>query len=630
MAWSKAVKYGLAALSGTAQGLATSALAEDEVRQKQSSDLFKLGVTKAEKNQEEINLNVEAIKTENDVVNQLKGTSVNGKIITEAQARALHRVAKRQNKDALEIIGLYNVSGEGTVIPAQSKELSVIPTGLGEAEDEGGFMQKGRNKAVVTESARLLKSAGIDVEMSTPQLPTVEGVQVTPIEDVDISVSSQYVIGKDGVPINQVLAVTKTNPRTNVVTVEYKDKVTGEKYVPEEGQRISSAADAFKVDQAFNDYGPLFVLGEDDQPDYIRNESGQKISGYLMKNGEIRLQKGGKISDTVYKHPEERAVLIAGKHYADAVASGDMNELNRLFKVKPIADFYSLLPTMDTQYQANNLLLRRSQRRLDLHEKYGNSMYGFEGGFATMITGLSKNARGIGNIIVGLTGLEFGENATLDEKRETTIRYLESDNNIGLLRAFADRQEELMSQDFLSKQEEVAMAKVLDAAIATVTAYDLAKQTGDTRISNQDFDSYMRTVSGNNAKQTINLIKEGLGNMLNIYSSQYDNLKKARARIPTDERLSAYQASFDTAFDTVTPVETYRARVKTMFKPFEEKKETKPVEEADFTTDVQDDGSVIVQMKDGTQYKLGPRHQNSSKADIATAIDKMKSAQQGN
>ena len=67
-----------------------------------------------------------------------------------------------------------------------------------------------------------------------------------------------------------------------------------------------------------------------------------------------------------------------------------------------------------------------------------------------------------------------------------------------------------------------------------------------------------------------------------------------------------------------------------MFEPFKEKEEPKPVEEADFITDVQDDGSVIVQMKDGTQYKLGPRHQDSSNADIAAAIDKIKSAQQGN
>ena len=630
MAWSKAVKYSLAALSGAATGLATSAKAEDEVRNEQASDIFKLGATKAAKNQEEIDLNMEAIRTENDVVQQLKGTTVNGQLITEAQARALHRVAKRQNKDALEIIHLYEVSGEGTVTTVPSKKLNVIPAGLGEAEDEGGFMQEGRNKAVATESARLLRSAGIDVEMSKPQLPKVEGVKVTPIEDVDISVSSQYVIGEDGVPINQVLAVTRTNPRTNVVTVEYKDKVTGEKYVPKQGQRISSAADAFKQDQAFNDYGPLFVLGEDDQPEFLRNASGQKISGYLMKNGEIRLQKGGKISETVYTHPEERAVLIAGKHYADAVASGDMNELNRMFKIRPVADFYSVLPVMDTQYQANNLLLRRSQRRLDLHQKYGNDMYGAEGAFATMVTGLSKNLKGIGDIILGVTGLEFDENATLGEKRETTIRYLESNNNIEVLRAFADRQEELMSQDFLSKQEEIAMARVLDAAIATVTAYDLAKQTGDTRISNQDFDSYMRTVSGTNAKQTVNLIKEGLDNMVNVYDSQYDNLKKARARIPTVEQLTPYQESFDKAFKTVTPPETYRAQVKTMFEPFKEKEEPKPVEEADFITDVQDDGSVIVQMKDGTQYKLGPRHQDSSNADIAATIDKIKSAQQGN
>jgi len=628
MAWSKAVKYTVAALSGAATGLATSAKAEDEVRNKQASDIFKLGATKAAKNQEEIDLNMEAIKTENDVVQQLKGTTVNGQLITEAQARALHRVAKRQNKDALEILNLYEVSGEGIVTTVPSKKLSVIPAGLGEAEDEGGFMQEGRNKAVATESARLLRAAGIDVEMSKPQLPTVEGVQVTPIEDVDTSVSSQYVIGEDGIPINQVLAVTKTNPRTNVVTVEYKDKVTGEKYVPKQGQRISSAADAFKQDKQFVDFGPLLVFDDAGLQELLTDANNTVMSGYLMKNGEIRLQKAGKIDTKAYEPPEGKTVLVGGRDYAASLASGDLSSYQKVFKFPPVKDFYTTLPEMRTQKQGNDLLFARSQKRLDIHAKYGDSLYGIEGGFATMVTGLSKNVRGIGNIVLGLSNIDTSGMSDA-EAVEARIQFLESDNNIGLLKEFVEREEEIMSAGFIDKQAEIAMARVLDAAIGTVTAYDLAKQTGDTRISNQDFESYMRTVTGNNAKETIKLIRNGLDDNLTIYKSKYENLESAKKAIPSflsDE----YKTAFDEGFRSITPYSVYKARFDTMFKPFEEKKEPKPVEEADFTTNVQDDGSVVVQMKDGTQYKLGPRHQNSSKADIAAAIEKMKSAQQGN
>jgi len=258
-----------------------------------------------------------------------------------------------------------------------------------------------------------------------------------------------------------------------------------------------------------------------------------------------------------------------------------------MFKFPPVKEFYTSLPEMDTQAQGNDLLFARSQKRLDIHTKYGQSMYGIEGGFATMVTGLSKNAKGIGNIVLGLSGLDTS-GMNQDEALDAKVQYLESSGNIGLLRDFVAQEEEIMSAGFIDKQAEIAMARVMDSAIATVTAYDLAKQTGDTRISNADFDAYISTVTGNNAEQTVNLIKNGLDDNLTIYRSKYRAVSKARDRIPEDPSLAGFQKSFDKALTTVTPPSVYEAMFTTMFKPFEEKKEPKVISMAEFTPTLTD------------------------------------------
>ena len=616
MAWSKAIRLGLAALSGTATGLAAGAIREDEERLELSKGIFKAGVTKAATEQEGIKDTLADIKTENEVVEQVKGTVIDGKLITEAQARALHRAAKRQNKDVFEILNNYTISGEGTVASVEPKTVDIVPSGLGEIEDEGGFMQKGRNKDVADQAASLLRAAGIDVTMTKPQLPKVSGVSISPIEDTNVDYSNEYVLDAEGVPVTQVMAKRVTNKRTNTTTVTYFDKVNGQEYKVKKGEKISSSADAFKQDKPFIDFGPLVTINSEGGAEPMLDASRNIVYGYLMRNGEIRARRAGTISDEVITD-----ALVAGKDWAPSIASGDLNEQKKFEKLPSVVDFSKEAQELRTAKQNNDLLFSRSQRRLDLHKKYGNRMYGPAGTFADFVTGTSKFVDGVVTIVNGLEELSNSD-ASLNEK----IQFLESGGNIQELKSIADQRDTFLDR-YIGTAQEISMARVLDAALATVTAYDLAKQTGDTRISNNDFDQYIKTVSGNTAEQTVNLIKQGLESNVGLYTSKHKSFTITKESIPQylDQKFLSETDRIYNLYDTPR---VYENRLKTMFKPFEKKDEVPVIKLDDFDimpveTDAQGNKIRRVVMKDGRELTLrNPRYFTADKDIIRQAIQK--------
>jgi len=615
MAWSKAIRLGLAALSGTATGLAAGAIREDEERLELSKGIFKAGVTKAATEQEGIKDTLADIKTENEVVEQVKGTVIDGKLITEAQARALHRAAKRQNKDVFEILNNYTISGEGTVASVEPKTVDIVPSGLGEIEDEGGFMQKGRNKDVADQAASLLRAAGIDVTMTKPQLPKVSGVSISPIEDTDVNFSDAYLVDTNGTPTEQVTVKRTYNKRSGTVDIEYLSTSTGKVVKPTKDQRVATSAEAFDK-KAFIDFGPLVTINSEGGAEPMLDASGNIVYGYLMRNGEIRARRSGTISDEVITD-----ALVAGKDWAPSIASGDLNEQKKFENLPSAVDFSKKAQELLTFSEANDLLLSRSQKRLDLHKKYGNRMYGPAGTFADFVTGTSKFVDGVVTIVNGLEELSNSD-ASLNEK----IQFLESGGNIQELKSIADQRDTFLDR-YIGTAQEISMARVLDAALATVTAYDLAKQTGDTRISNNDFDQYIKTVSGNTAEQTVNLIKQGLESNVGLYTSKHKSFTITKESIPQylDQKFLSETDRIYNLYDTPR---VYENRLKTMFKPFEKKDEVPVIKLDDFDimpveTDAQGNKIRRVVMKDGRELTLrNPRYFTADKDIIRQAIQK--------
>lgn len=623
----------LAGIQGITAGAAEAALREDEKRREDS----KAGMKVILKNREyALNLakeQNEKIKEENEAVKSIVRVKnpVTGKPFTKEEAVALYQTAKASGDNPLEVINKYKVVAdkEAKLVESPGTKYDILGKSVPEpvGEPTGGILSRGRHEAVKKDLLEQMAASGIETSVAIPSSTEVTGVSVTPITDVNVDYSNEYIIDENGIPTQQVLAIRTRDPITNNVTVKYLDKVSGKELKLDSSVKVSTAADAFREQTSFTDFGPLMTIGADGTPELIRDKRGNVVSGYLMKTGEIRTQQAGKVSESVYVAPEGKTVLIAGKHFSESLAGGDLSSWGKMFKFPPVKIFHESLPEMDITVKNNNLLFNRSQKRLDLHQKYGNSMYGFEGGFATMVTGLSKNIQGIGNVILGLSGLDTS-GMSEEQALRAKVRYLESDGNISRLKNFIKREEELMSQGFVDKQKEIAMAKVLDSAIATVTAYDLAKQTGDTRISNADFDAYISTVTGNNAAETINLIKNGLDDNLVIYTSLHDNIIRSRDRIPTVEELKPYQESFDKALSTVPSPEVYQQRFNTMFKPFEKQDEVITIKTDDFDimpveTDAQGNKIRKVVMKDGREFPLrNPRFFDADEETIRAAIQK--------
>ena len=546
-----------AAFSGAATGAAKAAVLEDERRVDVSKTVYADMVTQSDTFLERKQKILDEIDKEKQLVDSLALMEVNGKPLTLVERQGLVRFALANNYEKpAEVLKDFEMNTEEGARIINTKGATKKIATRTPQEDDSTLLFGSRTKAATEDALKLLKATGRDIDVTMPSRTSVEGVRFTRKPDTDVDFENAYIVGSDGIPTRQVLSKRTYNKETNKVDVEYFDKSTGRAVEVDRDERVSSSADAFSKEKPFSDFGPLMVFGKDGLPELLKDETGKIVSGYLMKNGEIRLQVAGKISDDVY-NPQGQTVLIAGKDYAPSLASGDLSAFGKMFKFPPVKDFYTQLPELDIAAGANDILFSRSEKRLELHARYGDSMYGIEGGFADLVTATNKVVKGTASIVLGLSGMR---GATLEEK----IAYLDSSGQISELRNVADNQDELM-KGVIGTAEEIAMARTIDSAIATVTAYDLAKQTGDTRISNQDFDAYISTVTGNTAAQTIKLIRNGLDDSLTIYTSKHGAVTRARNRIPDIEGTEQYQKSFDDALKTVVHPSVYRQKFNDMF-----------------------------------------------------------------
>ena len=627
LSFGKALGY---ALKGTLEGFADVAEKEDEYRQ----GLTKTTYTSALKRYQELDdLRKERqalIDEEDAAVKAIMGMPLDGRALTQAEATKVYQTGKALGMDASEVLEKFTIASgkDAKVTRTPGTERSVLPEKApldaamaGEAPSDGSLFSTGRYEQVDEETRRLLQGSGVAGKVSMPGKSYVEGVTLTPIADTDVSFDDAYLIDSDGIPTEQVTVKRTYNNRSNAVTVKYLSKATGDEIKVGDNQRVSTSAEAFD-NKPFLDFGPLVSLTSEGAPEPVLDENGNVVYGYLMRNGEVRARRAGTISNEVVAD-----AIVAGRDWAPSVAGGDLSKISKFEKLPSVKEFRKESADMRVTKQNNNLLFFRSEKRLDLHAKYGNRMYGPAGAFADFVTGTSKFVDGVVVIVNGLEDLANSD-ASLEEK----IQFLESGGNIQELRRIADQQDTFLDQ-YIGTAQEIAMARVLDAALATVTAYDLAKQTGDTRISNNDFDQYIKTVSGNNAEQTVNLIKQGLESNLDIYKSKYENFTITKNSIPQYVD-NTYLQDINRQFNMYDTPQKYENRINTMFKPFEEKQdEVRVIKTDDFDimpveTDADGKQTRKVVMKDGTEFILrNPRFMGADKETIQQAIQKRLEAQ---
>lgn len=505
------------ALGGTVEGLAEAAVREDEKRDEVSKVVLAQRIKNSEKALELSLEQTEALKEENDAVSTLMKFQVNGKPMSRAEATEVYRASQRLNIDPVEVLEKFSIESEegGQLIatPPKTRKVAGDETAkmMAEEEADAGFIRRGRAKSVDETATKLLRAAGYSTEIEIPQAATVTGVKLTRKKlPAKTSERTSYLFDDNGQVIKALVTVTKDFD-DGTRTYEHFDATTNQKVTAGSNQQIGFSQDAFKKDQAWKTYGQVLAPDAQGNMAPLYDNQGKPVFGYQMKDGSFRLQQQGGIGETIARSD----ITIADDNYIEAVG-GDLKNINRYEKLPGMDDFRKEQTKMRKQASVTELLIKRTEDRMKFLNEYGDDMYGLTGVFSDFVSRASTEVSSIGSFVDALQteNDEFAQYALIESNQSSLRDAVENRDTI--LESITDR------------AQRIATARVLDSAAAALTAYDLAKATGDTRISNQDFNAFIQTVKGTSAAKTRELLKARMNDAYTSYKSQYTNLEEAK------------------------------------------------------------------------------------------------------
>jgi len=177
-------------------------------------------------------------------------------------------------------------------------------------------------------------------------------------------------------------------------------------------------------------------------------------------------------------------------------------------------------------------------------------------------------------------------------------------------------------------------------AEAILLAYDLAKATGDTRISNQDFDAFIKTVKGNSVDATRKLLVRAGERVLSRYKATYTSVAKTylpawEATLESGEvegnvtsTVNFYKEQLEAGgqYDPALLEATFKATADKYAPDAGPADLTTAGEDFDMDRTTLDDGTEVlrVTLKNGSVIDLkNPKYLDASKEVIATALSNM-------
>lgn len=521
------------------EGAAKSAEKQDA----REDEWTKVGVTTSIKKIEEIKKQAledsKAEREKNAEINSLHGT-VYGTDKATGDKRMLSRAEIGQligsigkdkliefamEDDRLEILG-----GKATAIRTDvdtgatdllSATAEAIPTG------EGGIA-KGQAGRVSKKVESRLAQLGYD--MST--LPTKTGTTtyaggqfsiVPETTDLTTKQDTSYIINKEGKFSGQVVyTVTQINKKTGVPQIKHYDHLGAEVKIPEGSSTVDSAAAVklFGADENFpKKAGILYTFDKNGDSIAIKGVDGKPLFGYQMKDGTIRLQIGGKVSEEVYTG--ENALIGT----AEDLGAAQLDMLKQGKTIENLPSWKNWTTTRDDVEKLagpveneRNIILQR----VSLLQQYGHKMYGPEAAFATFVTTAKKTITGVAGIVEQLAGMDADEANILISQNEQT-----------LIDAVNDR-DSILSK-IVDENEKIATARVLDSAAASMQAYAKGKANEEGRMTDNDFKIFKSTIAGNTAEQTLALLEQSFQTNLTLYETRY---RSAGFRLEDLETLS--------------------------------------------------------------------------------------------
>ena len=568
MGLAKGLKYGLAALAYGAQGVAEAAEAQDERENEATKTAVTVAANRLEKAREQAAKDLEEEREKQNEINSLHG-SVYGTDKQTGEKRLLSRAEIGQLIGSVGKDNLikYAVESDRLVVSGKAKatttegtttDITSLIEQTKEAipESESG-VAKGQNKRITANLESQLKRLGYDTEtvQSVGRTAYTGGeFEVSP-ETTDLSTKqdTSYVVNKEGKFTGQVVyTVTKVDKTASGnPIIKHFDHLGNEVKIPQGSSLVDSVAAVglFEADPDFpKKSGVLYTFNSDGDSVAVKGEDGKPLFGYLMKDGSVRLQIGGKPAEEVYTAQN----VLVGTAEDLGAAQLDLLKQGKTFENLPT--WKSWTTTRDEVEKLSgpvenerNIILQR----VSLLQQYGHKMYGPEAAFATFVTTAKKTVTGVAGIVEQLAGMDAEEANILISQNEQT-----------LVDAVNDR-DSILSK-IVDENEKIATARVLDSAAASMQAYAKGKANEEGRMTDNDFKIFKSTIAGNNAKQTLALLEQSFQTNLTLYGTRY---RSAGFRLEDIESLSDdripkdYKQLARRGFERLTLPATYESEV---------------------------------------------------------------------
>ena len=508
MGWGRKL---LAAATGTMTGLAEVAEKEDETRKDLTKTVLNTAITRwgkledeRAKSQAKIDAEDAAVKALSEQPIQLKDGGM--AIITEAQARkAIQRYgAETVNSMILQKQISFSGAGEVKAGAGQTRELLNLEQiqKSGEAMGQtGGLFSKDRYKSVSENTTAMLQAMGIDPKsVVIPTDKEVSGVQIFTGPGTDkVSKESLYtdIPGISGKMVNKVTRqsidgkLTTSyldllgNDVTEIITQGLQDKKSDYKLVTnfsdlQDDMNIRTSGMAFQV----TDTGKITPLNFD--------------VVYTKDGGVFRKGDSGRYDVPV----TEKNIMTLPSSIVTALGDDVTDVFDALGKTgrKAFEDF-------NAQAEAFGRATHVVSNQMELLNEHGNALVADVGAFATFKDYVMSNFGVALEFVEGQQFLELddGNRAILQNKRDQYLKNLDTETD---------------------PKKRLATAIRLYQANQILFAYASARAvTNDTRISNQDFDLFFKTVSGDTAVTQKAIYHNRLADAKIAVNEMYTSLK---------------------------------------------------------------------------------------------------------
>jgi len=496
----------MAALSGGLTGLAEAAVREDEKRDELSKVTLAQAMNNIEQAKELARKRQEEIKEENETVESLMSYETDtGKPISRGQAIKAYRQYGK-NAASMLLQGQLSFEGEGTVVEKPAVQRGTLDLeATGAMQETGGLFARGRGEALAKRTEQGLKAAGYTAKgVDIPQRVEVEGVTVRAGKGLaDVQRQQLYTNTPGLESVTRVDTVMPDGSKTTIYENLMGENVTEQVKTAQQQESFKIATDSNDLYSGIKPDGIAFKIGGDGVPKPL-----PFIVGYDQNGAAYRKDDTGEFNIKI----TDPSVLTLNSYQLDALGGADGVE--NVFDVLDalVADIGSVSEFIE----------------------------------------YAKVNFGVGVEVVKEAGQEFldlseSDFAILESKRED------------LERAQAEETD---------PRKKLAIARRLYQANQILFAYASARSvTNDTRISNQDFDLFFKTVSGSSASAQRAIYQNRLLDAKVAVTEKYTTLQTtAQARgegamaildsIPESRTPSGLDQTIIDVFETTTPAKT--------------------------------------------------------------------------